>query len=109
MKPSPKLTIEQVSDLQHVIRNGDARAVRKAQAILLVNQEAGAAGIPVFTGYSEKHAYKIRRAFLTNGIDAIRDKRNPKPRRLLTKSQRAELVATIKTKQPCELDIYLRL
>jgi transposase len=104
MKRSPKLTTEQADELEQVIRNGHAREIRKAQGILLVDQEADVRMIATVTAYTEKHAYKLRRLFLYNGIEAIADKRTPKPKRLLTKQQRAELIETIQTKRPCELD-----
>jgi transposase len=106
MKRSPKLTTEQMSELNGMIQKGNGGEVRKCQAVLLVNQESNGATIGMLTGYTEKHAYKLRRSFLHDGIDAIKDKRVPKPRRRLTKTERAAVVETIKTRRPCELGSY---
>jgi transposase len=108
MKRSAKLTTKQAGELEQVIRSGNAREIRKAQGILLVDQEADVGTIATVTAYTEKHAYKLRRLFLCNGVEAITDKRTPKPKRLLTKQQRAEVIETIRTKRPCELDRYFQ-
>jgi transposase len=106
MKHSPKLTRKQSTELEGIIRKGNAREVRKAQSILLVNEEAVCKTVTMVTGYTEKHAYKLRRLFLRSGKDAITDKRNPKPKRLMSKAQRAELIETIRVKRPWELGSY---
>ena len=108
MKRSPKLTPKHIAELGTIIADKKSlgQDVKKAQAVLLVNDEMDSAFIEQMTGYSEKHAYRLRRQYLKDGIDGITDKRNPKPKELLTRKQQAEIIETIKTKTPNECDRY---
>ena len=100
--------MEQVGVLQRFVRerSRSGREVRRAQAVLLVDQEAAPAAITAVTGYQRRQAFSLRRNYHIHGIEGLKDKRKGKPRALLTKSQRAELIETIKTKRPCELGAY---
>jgi transposase len=106
MKKAPKLTTEQITDLHHIIRNGTGTETRKAQAILLINQEADARAFATHTTYTEKHAYRLRRLFLRHGTDAVADKRKPRPKTLRTRRQRSEIIETVKAKTPNDIDRY---
>ena len=83
-----------------------SREIKHAQAILLIDQEIDPGTIEMLTAYTQKHAYKLRHRYLTCGIEAITDKRTPKPKELLTQKQRAEIIEVIKTKKPEELGAY---
>jgi transposase len=108
MKHCPKLTNNQILELQNIISSPDftKEEARRAQSIILINSEAYPVIITTLTGFTEKHAYKLRRMFLNQGIHSIIDKRKPKVKELLTKTQRSELIKTIKDKTPNECDRY---
>lgn len=55
--------------------------------------------ILMLTGYSRRHAFALRKAYLTQGIEAIKDK-SRKSRPLLTRKQRDEILDTLKNKKP---------
>ena len=97
-----KLTQKQIQGLNEVIQKGKSSGpeVRRAQAILLVDQEVDPAAITTVTGFSRRHAFTLRRRYLTEGISAVHDKRKGKIKELLTKKQRAEIVETVKTTKP---------
>lgn len=83
-----------------------SREVKHAQAILLIDQDVDPETIEMVTAYTPKHAYKLRRYYLSYGKEAITDKRTPTPKELLTKKQRAAIIETIKTKKPNALGTY---
>lgn len=104
MKHCPKLSNNHIQQLQDIVRNPDFTKdeARRAQAVILINSEADPFVIGTLTGYSEKHAYKLRKLYLQEGICAIIEKRKPKAKELLTKKQREEIIEIIKTKTPNE-------
>lgn len=102
MKHIPTLTRAQHKELAAIIRTSDrgAAEVRRAQAVLLVNDGAASSMILTLTGYSRRHAFALRRTYLQEGRDALRDKRRGNPRELLTQRQRDEVVGILQTKTP---------
>ena len=105
MEGRQKLTNEQWAELQHVIKTSrKVDEVRRVQAIILINDHAPIAAITALTGYKKRQIYTLRGKYLKKGIDTIVDHRKGKPKELLTKTQRAEIVAIIQTKKPRELD-----
>lgn len=108
MKHCPKLTNNQIQQLQNIISKPQftKEEARRAQAIILIDSQANAFAMTTLTGFSEKHAYKLRKFFFKYGIDALVDKRKPKAKELLTKKQREEIIATIKTKTPNQCSPY---
>ncbi len=98
----------ETQDLREIINKGvsTGREVRKAQAILLLNQETDVETIRSITGYERRRIFQLRSEYLEHGILTIKDKREGKPKELLTKKQREEIVLTIKTRRPCELSTY---
>lgn len=109
MEGRQKLTNEQWAELQPVIKGSkNADEVRRAQAIILINDHAPISAITALTGYKKRQIYTLRSTYLEKGIDTIIDHRKGKPKELLTKAQRAEIVATIQAKKPCEVDTAYR-
>lgn len=110
MKRSPKLNTEQIAALQAFLREGSrsGREVRRAQAVLLVDQEANPTNIATVTGYRRRQAFELRRKYIAHGVTALRDNRKGKPKELLTKTQREEVLATVRTKNPCDLGAYFQ-
>lgn len=100
----PKLTQKQIWELNEIIRKGKSNGpeVRRAQTILLVNQGVDAFAIIAVTNFSRRHAFTLRRRYLQIGISAVQDKRQGKPKELLAKKQRDEIVKTVKDTKPTE-------
>jgi len=110
VKRSPKLNSQQVEALHAFIQAGSrsGREVRRAQAVLLTNQEVKATAITTITGYRRRQAFDLRRKYVARGVEALKDNRKGKPKELLTKKQRAEVIEVIKTKKPNALGSYYR-
>ena len=108
MKHSPKLTHNQIHQLETIIASHDFTRdeVRRAQAILLINDEVNPTRIRQLTAYHHDHVYRLRQQFLLHGRVALIDKRKPKTKEILTRRQRQEIVETVKTKTPRECDPY---
>ncbi len=108
MKRSPKLNNQHTDALHTFIQgsNRSGREVRRAQAVLLVDQEAHTTTITAVTGYRRRQAFELRRKYIALGIEALKDNRKGRPKELLTRKQRAHIIEIIKTKKPNELGAY---
>lgn len=74
----------------------DGSASRRAVAVNLLE-----GGIDVtFTGYTKKHAERLRRVFMRVGEEAFKDKRKNNRDRILTSTEKATVIQTLKTKIP---------
>jgi transposase len=102
VKRSPKLKEEQLQELNIFIRKGDrsGREVRRAQAVLLINEDVHAGAITTVTGYKRRRAFALRKKYLTEGMGALTDKRKGKPKELLTRKQRDDLLETLQNTTP---------
>jgi transposase len=102
VKRSQKLREGQIRELNAFIKNRDCsgREVRRAQAVLLVNQDTSAETITALTGYKHRQIFALRKECLTQGIVALKDKRKGVPRELLTKKQRDELLEKLENTAP---------
>lgn len=76
------------------------REVRRAMAILQLNNEIAIKTIISQTRYSRRQIFDLRKNYLDKGMKAIKDKKKGKPREILTKKQLEEIVNTIKDKTP---------
>jgi transposase len=108
MDTSQKLETTQRTELRNILDNPGStkEEFRRAQAILLLDQEVMPAAVSAITRYNRRHIFRLRRRYMAEGKEAIKDKRTPKPKALLTEAQRAEVIETIKTKRPAELGTY---
>lgn len=108
MKRAEKLTKKQKKYLQNIIihKESSAKEIKRAQAVLMINDEIKGEMIKTLTGLNEKHAYRLRRNYLSFGKKAITDKRKPKQKEILTKTQLKEIIETVKNKTPNEIDAY---
>lgn len=96
-----KLKQKQINALRAVIKfSKKADEVKRAQAIIMLDNRASAEAITLMTGYQRRQAYGLRRKYLERGIASITDQRKGQPKELLTRSQREEVIATLKTKTP---------
>ena len=102
MKRSPKLKKEQIQELNTFIKTGDrsGREVRKAQAVLLLNEDVRAEAITAVTGYKRRQVFTLRKRYHTEGIPALEDKRKGKPKELLTRQQREDLLEKLQNTTP---------
>jgi len=102
MKKSKRLTKKQKQELQNIINNSHSsgREVRRSQAVLLLNQKMNLQIIISLTKYSRRQIFDLRKNYLKKGIESIKDKRKGKPKEILTKKQRDEILKIIKTKSP---------
>jgi len=98
MKP---LKQKQKDELEQVIRSSKKTGeVLRAQTILMLDEGDSHIKVKRMTGFSKTHAFHLRREYLKNGIESLKDKREGKPKQLLTEKQRALVLETVKTKTP---------
>lgn len=102
MKRSPKLTKEQIQTLNTFIKQGNrsGREARRAQAVLLLNEDVHAEAITTVTGYKRRQAFTLRKRYLAKGTSALEDARKGKPKELLTKQQRNDLFEKLRNTTP---------
>ena len=55
------------------------------------------------TGYSRAQAFRIKGKYFSEGVASLTDKRQGKPKEILTKKQREQIIQTVKTKTPNRL------
>lgn len=55
------------------------------------------------TGYSRSQAFRLKAKYLSEGIASLVDKREGKPKEILTKKQREKIIETVKSKTPNRL------
>ena len=67
-------------------------------AVLLL-ESGGEVGL---TGYTAKHAERLRRDYRQHGLTAFEDKRKNNRDRVLSRTERERVVAVLQTKQPCD-------
>ena len=86
--------IEQLKIDQKQLRDG--AAARRAMAVLLL-----VSGVDTsLSGYTKDHAKRLKRHYLKYGSDAFKDKRKNNRDRILTSSEKQQVITILKTKQP---------
>lgn len=102
MEKCDKLTIKQIRELQDLVSDpkSSGREVRRAQAVLLINEKVAIKTVVSQTMYSRRQIFDLRKNYLEKGVPAIKDKKKGKPRELLTKKQLSDIVEIIKEKTP---------
>lgn len=103
-----RLNSSQKEELRKIIANNKSPGleVKRAQAILMLDEEEKIEKIIRFTNYKRRHIFELRETYFKEGRPAITDKRKGKPKELLTKRQREEIIQTLKTKSPNACDVY---
>lgn len=106
MKKCQKLTTKQKKELQDIISKSQSsgKEVRRAQAVLLLDAETDVKVITALTKYSRRQTFDLRKNYLNQGISAIQDKHKGKPKELLTKAEREELIQAVKAETPRKHD-----
>lgn len=100
-----KLKQGQVKELEEIVEDTERKSpeVRRAQVVLLMDAGIPIASIRQITRFSKTRMFAIRAAYVRHGAEALRDKRQGKPKELLTKKQRDEIVSTVVKKTPKQL------
>lgn len=103
----PKLSHNQIRELHDFISETKRKGpeVRRAQAVLLLDQGVPALGIKAMTGFRRTRAFVLRKRYLANGVAVLKDRREGRPKELLTRKQRQEIVEIIKTKPPNNVNV----
>lgn len=106
MKKCRKLAKKEISQLQEVINNSQSsgREVRRAQSILLLDQDTDIKMIIALTKYSRRQIFDLRKNYFNKGLPAIKDKKKGKPKEILTKKQRQEVLTILTSKTPLDYD-----
>lgn len=90
--------------MQNLIRSSKKKdEAFRAQAIILLQRGMPKEEIKSLTGYSRAQAFRIKAKYFKEGIVSLTDKREGKPKEILSKKQRKEVVETIKSKLPNKL------
>ncbi len=101
MKKHPKLSTTQHSELGSFIRlTKDPRESRRAQAVILMDHGSSIEMITLLTTLRRRQAFKYRALYLRIGLEALSNKRKGKPKLLLTKTQREEVLSYLKNTTP---------
>lgn len=98
---SRRLTPQEIQELRTLVRTSKkSTETKRAQAVILLDHMADMPDIGILTDLSRSQIFNVRKRFLTEGITALKDKREGKPKELLTKKERETIIETIKTKTP---------
>jgi transposase len=88
---------KQKSELMKFIKHTkEGAAAKRALAVSLLDT----GGDVSLTGYTHKHAERLRRDFITKGIDAFEDHRKNNRDRILTAQEKQQVITILRTKQP---------
>jgi len=100
-----KLIPKQLKELNDFITNNKTPgpAVRRAQAVLMLERNTPIDIAKQLTGFSKEHIFRLRRNYLKQGLSSFKDKREGDPKQVLTKKQRTEVITVLITKKPQEL------
>lgn len=105
MKKVKRLSIKELSELQEVVRKSKSTIeVKRAQAIMFINDKCNEVTIRIMTGYSKSTASALRKKYQKKGFEGIKA-RERTPKKLLTKSQLAEIVQAVQETLPNQHDI----
>lgn len=98
-----KLTEQKRQELKLFLQENKrtAEEVRRAQGILLLDNDSSKDLIELLTGLQRNTLVKIRKKYIKTGIEAVASKRKEKkPASLLTKQQREEIKEILHAKTP---------
>ena len=91
MRRVEKLSIKELTELRNIVRTSkNLIEIKRAQAIMLVNDNSTKIVIESITGYSKSFASALRKKYRKNGIAGIKAKPK-KTKNLLTEAQRSEI------------------
>ncbi len=103
IKKCRKLQEEEKSLLKSFFREAsDSHESRRAQGILLMGGGSSLNFIEALTGFKRRQVFKYRAQFLKEGLCGIANKRKGKPKALLTKAQRDDIIGFLTQNTPDE-------
>ncbi len=96
------LTQKQIEELKEFSKNKETNSKEslRTQAILMLNKKLDLELIEDLTEFKRSTVFGLRNKFLKKGIEGIRDKNKKKPRALLTKGERAQVLEALKNNRP---------
>jgi len=101
MKRCAKLDSKQKQELEHFVQSSmDSKEIRRGQAVLLVDLETDYVLIQSLTGFKERTVLIFRQRYLVHGLKGLEHKRKGKPKSLLTRFQRDEIIEFLTTTTP---------
>lgn len=105
MVKQSKLTSEQKEKLLSFIesKERDGAEVRRAQAVLHLDEGLDYAFITRYTRISRTQVFMIRKSYLQKGDIAFKDKRHSNRDRILTRKERNKVIARVSSKKPKDL------
>jgi transposase len=96
-----KLQQKQKTELQSFVKSSkNMNEIKRAQTVLMLDEKNGFSLVMNMTGYGKTQAYAIKNKYLKQGIASLKDKREGKPKEILTKKQRAFVIETVSSKTP---------
>jgi transposase len=101
MKRCPKLDVKQKQELERFIKEAtDSKEIRRSQSVLLVDRDVDYGAIHSLTGFKERSVLIFRQRYLKHGLKGLEHRRKGKPKALLTKAQREEIITLLTTTSP---------
>ena len=102
MERCSKLTEEQIKELRIFLKQKyrSQKETRRAQAILLLDNNVKIDVIQMTTGYSRRRIFFCRQAYIKDGLERITDKRKKATKLLLTGKQRQEINSILSNETP---------
>ena len=98
---SRRLTTGEIQELRSLVHaSKKSTETKRAQAVLSLDRMAAMQDIGVLTDLSRSQIFNLRKRFLAEGVAAPKDKREGKPKEILTKKEREAIIETVKTKTP---------
>jgi len=103
-----KLNKKQRKELQAIINdnNCSSKEIKRAQAIIMVDNEIETSQIIQITGYQRSQIFVLRNKYFEKGIAAIEDPARKNPKELLSKKQRDEITEIVKKKTPDDVSFH---
>lgn len=103
-----KLNKKQRKELQSIINdnNSSSKEIKRAQAIVMVDNEIETSQITQITGYRRSQIFALRNKYLEKGIAAIEDPARKNPKELLSKKQRDEIIKIVKEQKPDDVGFH---
>jgi len=97
-----KLNQKQIYELGNLINQSQSsgKEVRRAQAVLLLDQEEDLALIGRVTKYSRRQIFDLRKKYILQGLKSILDQRIKKAKELLTKKQKQAIAEILTSQKP---------
>ncbi len=103
-----KLNKKQKRKLRAIINdnNSSSKEIKRAQAIIMVDNEIETDQIFQITGYRRSQIFVLRNKYLEKGVGSIEDPARKNPKELLSKKQRDEIIQIVKKQKPDDVGFH---